>query len=78
MVRTIEFLEPVKVTVVSERRSRQPYGLNGGLPGQKGANRAIRKGKLEALPGKFSVDLDAGDRLQIETPGGGGWGSPES
>lgn len=78
LVRTLEFLVPVTATVVSERRTRPPYGLNGGLVGKTGSNRAIRKGKVETLPGKFKVDLDAGDRLQIETPGGGGWGTAES
>lgn len=78
LVRTLEFLAPVTATVVSERRSKPPYGLNGGLPGKTGLNRATRKGKTETLPGKFKADFDAGDRLQIKTPGGGGWGSPES
>lgn len=78
LVRTLEFLVPVTATVVSERRSRPPYGLNGGLAGKTGLNHVIRKGRVDILPGKFTVDLDAGDRLQIETPGGGGWGSPVS
>jgi N-methylhydantoinase B len=78
LVRSLEFLAPVTVTVVSERRSRPAYGLNGGFPGRSGLNQVTRKGTIETLPGKFTVDLDTGDRLKIETPGGGGWGSPES
>jgi N-methylhydantoinase B len=72
--RSIEFLCPVSVTITSERRERPPYGLNGGEPGVVGGNSLVRQGKTIQLPGKVSLDLEAGDLLQIETPGGGGWG----
>ena len=78
MVRTLEFLVPVTATVVSERRSRPPYGLKAGHPGKTGCNQLIKDGLVEDLPGKITVDLNIGDRLRIKTPGGGGWGKLES
>jgi N-methylhydantoinase B len=50
--------------------------LQGGEPGQPGRNSLIRQGKEVSLPGKITLDLEAGEILQIETPGGGGWGRP--
>jgi 5-oxoprolinase (ATP-hydrolysing) len=77
LVRRYEFLAPVTATVLSERRDVQPYGLNGGEPGQSGRNSVMREnGEHEPLPGKCSVDLAPGDVLTVETPGGGGYGSP--
>ncbi len=77
LVRTMEFLAPINLTVVSDRRNHPPYGLNGGKPGLVGKNSIIRRGDLETLPGKFSVDLESGDQICIETPGGGGWGNSQ-
>ncbi len=74
LVREIELLAPAEATVISERRARGPYGLNGGEPGAPGRNILIRDGRAEALGGKFSRQLEAGDILRVETPGGGGWG----
>ncbi|MCA9927233.1 MAG: hydantoinase B/oxoprolinase family protein [Anaerolineales bacterium] len=76
--RAIEFLTPVQVTVTSERRDLSPYGLHGGLPGKPGQNSIVRQGEERLLPGKFSIQLQAGDTLHIVTPGGGGWGKPPS
>ncbi len=75
--RRIEFLEPATATIVSERRQFLPYGLNGGRPGQAGRNWLVRKGKKTSLGGKVRLDLEKGDQILIETPGGGGWGNPE-
>jgi N-methylhydantoinase B len=61
-------------TVLSDRRRRQPYGVAGGGPGAVGRNTLVRSGREEALPGKVRLDLKAGDRLRLETPGGGGYG----
>lgn len=78
LVRAITFLAPVRVTVTSERRTRGAYGLQGGSPGRAGQNWLRRPaGDDIPLPGKFTQDLDAGDTLIIETPGGGGWGEQE-
>lgn len=76
IAREYEMLRPVTVTVLSERRRLAPWGLAGGGPGRRGRNVLIRaSGEKEVLPGQFSRRLAAGDRLRIETPGGGGWGA---
>ncbi len=74
LVRSIRFLTPVTVTVTSERRKRGAYGLQGGQDGRPGRNRLIQGETTTELPGKFTRQLEADDVLQIETPGGGGWG----
>ncbi|WP_420627802.1 hydantoinase B/oxoprolinase family protein [Candidatus Leptofilum sp.] len=74
LVRAIRFLTPVTVTVTSERRQRGAYGLQGGEDGRPGQNRLIQRETVTDLPGKFTRQLAADDILQIETPGGGGWG----
>jgi N-methylhydantoinase B len=70
LVREFEFLAPTAVTLLTERRRRQPWGLHAGAPGAAGENRY--NGKL--LPGKVTLDARAGERLSVYTPGGGGWG----
>jgi N-methylhydantoinase B/oxoprolinase/acetone carboxylase alpha subunit len=77
LVRALEFLVPVRASLITERRERPSYGLQGGEPGQPGRNSLIRQGEETPLPGKITLDLAAGDILQIETPGGGGWGALE-
>ena len=78
IVREIRLMADSEVTVLSERRRIPPYGLFGGRPGAVGRNIVIRGDTAEDMGGKFSVSLKAGDRVRIETPGGGGYGSPES
>ncbi len=79
LVRELEFTAPVEVSLLTERRTRPPYGAHGGEPGAVGRNTRIRRdGQLEALPGRAHVAFAAGERLRIETPGGGGWGKPEA
>ncbi len=79
IVRVLELRAPARVTVMSERRVRGPYGLAGGAPGKPGVNRvqldATGRG-ARTLPGKFLLDLPAGAVLHVESPGGGGWGAP--
>ena len=60
------------MTLLTERRRHAPWGLNGGRPGTPGENRR----STERLPAKATFDVRAGERLTIETPGGGGWGGP--
>lgn len=72
IVREFEFLEPATVTLLTERRRHAPWGLSGGWPGTTGENRR----STERLPPKATFDARAGERLTIETPGGGGWGAP--
>jgi 5-oxoprolinase (ATP-hydrolysing) len=79
IVRRYLFLQPVVVSLLTERRERAPFGLEGGQPGAKGRNRVRRQAEIraEALPGRVEVGLDVGDELWIETPGGGGFGPPD-
>lgn len=75
VIRTYHFDAAATVTVMTERRVTGPYGLSGGDAGSPGINRLIRAdGSSEALQAKQVVEVDAGDRLVMETPGGGGWG----
>jgi N-methylhydantoinase B/oxoprolinase/acetone carboxylase alpha subunit len=75
LVREYEALVPLAVTVLSERRASRPYGARGGAPGASGRNTLVRADGTEVpLPGKVRLDLQAGERLRIETPGGGGYG----
>lgn len=79
LVREIEFKKKVVVSILSERRVHEPRGMNGGKNGARGANYLIRKDKRRIyLGGKNTVEVDEGEILEILTPGGGGWGSPES
>jgi N-methylhydantoinase B len=73
LIREYEFLGPAQVTLLTERRRYQPWGIKEGEPGLVGVNQL----NDELLPPKCSRHLEAGDRLRIETPGGGGYGSPE-
>lgn len=96
-IRDLEFTQRLQVSILSERRTRSPYGLHGGEDGSKGRNVWIKYPRSEDgdLPetedkdsavklkprrinigGKATVMMGKGDRLVIETPGGGAWGSP--
>ncbi len=76
IVREIEVLTDAEVTLLADRRLSGPWGLNGGADGLPGKASVIRRdGSVEKLPGKFNVRLRTGERIRIETPGGGGWGS---
>jgi 5-oxoprolinase (ATP-hydrolysing) len=70
LCRELEFLRPLTVSVISERRTRAPFGLNGGGPGAPGRN--FLNGVERA--GCFEEGVREGDRLRVETPGGGGFG----
>lgn len=74
LVRELQFTAEVEATVLSERRRHGPYGLAGGLPGTPGRNETVRGEEAAEQPGKFSLRLGEGDKIRIETPGGGGWG----
>ena len=72
LIRELEFLEPLTVTILSERREFAPYGLNGGEPGARGKNLQIKKDGTETdLGGKNQFHAEPGDRIRILTPGGG-------
>ena len=74
LVRELELLADARVTLLTERRTVAPYGLAGGAPGRRGRNVLVRGGREETLPGKVTLDMQPGDRLRVETPGGGGYG----
>ncbi|MDG2048532.1 MAG: hydantoinase B/oxoprolinase family protein, partial [Myxococcota bacterium] len=75
LIRRYQFLAPVTVSLLAERRGIQPWGLAGGAAGSVGRDWIERaSGAVEPLPGKSSRSLDVGDVLVIETPGGGGYG----
>jgi len=71
VVREIETLVPSRMSLLCDRRKHGPYGLFGGEDGTPGTNTLNSN---HALPAKGSHELKAGDRIRIETPGGGGWG----
>ncbi|MDA0835457.1 MAG: hydantoinase B/oxoprolinase family protein [Planctomycetota bacterium] len=83
IIRRIEFLKPVRVSILSERRGPYPpFGLAGGEPGQLGRNTLQKKNPqnqetVDDLGGKVSLVVEPGDILTIETPGGGGYGEPD-
>ena len=70
IVREFEFLEAATVTLLTERRRTRPWGLHGGEAGASGEN--LLNG--QPLPGKKTLQVKAGDKLTVKTPGGGGWG----
>jgi len=75
--RRIRFLEPMEVMILSNRRRIPPYGCAGGSPGALGQNWLERaNGDIIPLKGCDRVQVQAGDLVMIETPGGGGYGSP--
>ena len=75
IVREIEVLTDCEVTLLADRRSHGPWGLSGGSEGAAGKATIVhRDDRLEPMPGKFSTRLQKGERIRIETPGGGGWG----
>ncbi|KAK8072524.1 hypothetical protein PG996_005872 [Apiospora saccharicola] len=82
VVREIEARIPLKFSILSDRRVYRPYGMAGGGPGEAGRNYVYKfndEGGLEKINigGKAVVSLDVGEIMQINTPGGGGWGTPD-
>lgn len=71
IIRRYRVLERCTVTLLSERRRHAPQGASGGAPGSRGINRLNGK----ELAAKCRVELQPGDVVTIETPGGGGWGA---
>jgi N-methylhydantoinase B/oxoprolinase/acetone carboxylase alpha subunit len=75
--RDLEFLEDATVSLVTERRSSRPWGLEGGAAGAAGENWLLPSGdesRAEQLPDKCTIRVKAGDIVRMLTPGGGGWG----
>ena len=74
--RVVRFLEPCLVHLLTDRRELAPYGLEGGQPGARGRNTLETADGTRDLPGRCGFEAAPGDRLRIESPGGGGWGAP--
>ncbi|KIQ66413.1 5-oxoprolinase [Kitasatospora griseola] len=78
VLRRIRFREPMTVSILSSHRRVPPYGMAGGAPGALGSNRLLRRdGTVEPLAGFATVHVEPDDVLEVETPGGGGYGEPE-
>ncbi|KAL4856136.1 5-oxoprolinase [Chlorella vulgaris] len=78
VVREIEFLRPLTVSILSERRAVRPFGVLGGGSAAAGVNLWVKRdGRVLSLGAKATVQMQAGDRIRILTPGGGGYGPPE-
>jgi 5-oxoprolinase (ATP-hydrolysing) len=74
-VREMTFLAPMSLSVLTQHRAAGPYGMAGGLPGAPGRQRVIRAtGEVQELGSVDGTEVQPGDRLVLETPGGGGWG----
>ncbi len=77
LVRELSFLEPASVSILSQHREVAPYGLAGGEPGRPGEQTVIRRdGRRIRLGPIDGCEVEPGDRLIVETPGGGGYGEP--
>lgn len=74
IVRKLEFLAPLQVTLLGQHRRYAPYGMAGGGDGLCGRHILFSNGSLNELPGICSLKVNVGDVLTIETPGGGGYG----
>ena len=74
VIRALRLLTDAEVTLLSERRTRGPYGLQGGEQGKSGRNVLISDGEEHPLAGKVSISTREGEVIRIETPGGGGYG----
>jgi len=75
VIRELEFLTDVTVSILSERRSISPFGMAGGMPGARGQNLLITPdGIIQSLGGKNSVTSGPGTRIRVLSPGGGGYG----
>jgi 5-oxoprolinase (ATP-hydrolysing) len=75
LVRRIRFLEPMTASILSNHRRVAPFGLAGGGPGKTGRNVLLRgDGSEVELPACVTVEVEAGEAIVIETPGGGGYG----
>lgn len=76
LVRALEFTKPMTVSLLTERRTMRPWGLQGGADGLAGHNQVRRAdGTVQDIGGKGSFDVNHGDVVSVRTPGGGGYGT---
>ncbi len=76
--RSWQALAPCTVSLLGDRRVAGPWGARGGQAGQPGQDRLVGESAERSLGSKESVQLEAGDVVIMETPGGGGWGPPRA
>lgn len=76
MVKEWEFLVPTRVSLMATRRASRPWGAHGGAEGAAGADWFQHGGRWRRVAPDGAFTALPGDRLRIETPGGGGWGAP--
>jgi N-methylhydantoinase B len=77
VAKEVEFLSAASVSIVGDRRKTGPPGAQGGSPGQPARDELIvRDGKGRPLGAPAQIRVGPGERVRIETPGGGGWGKP--
>ena len=75
VIRETVFLEPLTLSLLTQHRQSGPYGMAGGRDGLPGKQTLIRAdGTTEELASTDGAEVQPGDRLTLETPGGGGWG----
>ncbi|MCB2182014.1 MAG: hydantoinase B/oxoprolinase family protein [Desulfobulbaceae bacterium] len=77
IIRSYRFLSDGHISLLTERRTIAPYGLEGGGNGKKGENLLTRMGLTRKLTGKINIKAKKNDLLTIKTPGGGGWGKEQ-
>ena len=78
LVREYQALERMDFSLLTQNRSSGAAGARGGKPGMPGRQvRILKEGKVEPLEASAHFRAEAGDRLRVETPGGGGWGSDD-
>ena len=78
-VRRVMFLEPMTASILSNGRKYGAFGMAGGQTGQLGINRVVRlDGSVETIEHIGQTDMAPGDIFEIHTPGGGGYGTPQS
>ncbi len=76
IIREVEFLEEMEMTILSQHRKQAPYGLSGGKDGKVGRQiLRMKDGTIRELEHIDEVSVKQGDRIIIETPGGGGFGT---
>lgn len=75
LVRRIRFLAPAHVGWVAQRGRRGPFGLHGGARGRHGGAWRIARGRRQRLRGEDSIEVLGGEEVEVQTPGGGGWGT---
>jgi 5-oxoprolinase (ATP-hydrolysing) len=77
--RVYRFVAPLAVSIVSQHRRQGPAGAAGGGSGEAGLQRLLRAdGSIETLPATAAITVMPGDRLELLTPGGGGWGAVDA